>query len=114
MSSTLSSTVAPAGGPGVGLGLGVGLGTGVGVGFGAGLGLGAGVGGPVGPGGLDVLLAAVVLLPQEIVISNRKGIAQRHTADHQRRKRPPQQNLTWRSGWVTVAAQAGFYIAWKT
>jgi hypothetical protein len=68
----------------------------------------------VGPGGLDVLLAAALLPLQEIVISNRKEIAQTQTADHQRRKKPPQENLVWRSGWVTVAAQAGFYIAWKT
>jgi hypothetical protein len=78
------------------------------------VGFGAGVGGPAGLGGLEVLLAAVVLLPQEIVVSNRKEIAQKHTADHQRRKRPPQENLTWRNGSLTLEAQAGFYIAWKT
>ena len=110
VSSTLSSTVAPVGGTGVGVGLGAGLGLGAGVG----VGLDVGVGGLVGPGGLDVLLAAVVVLPQEIVISNSKEIAQTLRADHQRRKRPPEENLAWRSGWVTVAASAGSYIAGKT
>lgn len=88
VSSTLSRTVAPAGGAGVGLATGVGPGAGVGVGLAPGLELGEFPGVVVA----GVLLAAEALPPQELRLIVARRMARTETAKQQSRKKSPLQH----------------------